>query len=175
MSSLLTKILTAAQVANFGNLINNQSPNTATKTSSTIVNNTLDLQQTIDNLGDRLEEIPFTFINTANNLQSSNVSNDVLIFQGVPVPVGYYGKAQDFNVIFGTVAGTVKIALMDYNAKNIISYYQTGFTTTSNGTAELVIDENQCIALLGQVAGAGTVNVLVTGFIKQKRGLVRHR
>ena len=177
MSSLLTRVAAALQIGQISSLVNTQNPNSTTSTTSTHANNLTTLESTIDNLGDRLEEIPFTFIDTNNNLQSTNVSNDVLIYAGIPVPVGYYGKAQDFNVIFGTTDGTVKLSVMDYNFKNKRSDYQTGLTATNNGTGQLVIDETNTLCLLGQAAGGGTgtVNVLVTGIIRQKRGLVRHR
>ena len=153
----------------------NSNPNSPSVTSTTTGNNLNQLESVIDNLGDRLEEQFFTFINTNNNAQSTNVSNDVLIFPGVPVPTGFIGKVQDVNVNFGTIAGTVKLAIMDFNAKNIISYYQLNISASSNGLNQLVLNENQCLCLLGQVAGAGTVTVLATGILKQKTGLIRNQ
>ena len=170
----LQKILTLAQASTF---LSNNAGNSPTNTSvgNTPTAASTELISVIDNLGDRLEEIPFTFLNTNNVLQSTNVANDVLIYPGVPVPTGYYGKAKDFNVIFGTTAGTVKLSIMDYNAKNKIQDYQTGLAATANGTGELVIDESNCIALLGQSAGAGTCTVIVSGTIKKKSGIVRNQ
>ena len=125
------------------------------------------------NLGDTLNQIPFVFLSSLNNLQSTNVANNVLIMGGVPVPTGYYGVATDFNVIFVTVAGTVKLAVMDWNFQNKISDYQTGLTNSSNGQGALKLDQNQSLCLLGQTAGAGTVNVYCSGYIKKATGLIQ--
>jgi hypothetical protein len=168
--SWFSKIITAIQSTQ---LISNVASGSTTITSrpNTTLNN---LNETIDNLGDRLEEIPFTFFDTYSNLYSSNVSNNVLIAAGNPVPTGYYGIAKDFNIFFGTVAGTVKLSIMDYNFANKKSDYQTGITTTNNGSGAAKLDETEVMCLLGQTAGAGTVGGFVTGVIKLKTGIIRH-
>ena len=70
----------------------------------------------------QLEAIPKAQIflkSGLGNLLSSNVANNVLIMAGFPIPAGFRGALEDFNVNFTTVAGTVRIVILD-KANNII-------------------------------------------------------
>lgn len=108
--------------------------------------------------------IPFIFQKSSRNALSSNVANDVIIYQGPAVPVGYRGSIQDFNLNYGTVAGTVKWCVVDSRGQ-IISDVVTGISATQNGQGSTIIEETQSFAVVGQTAGAGTFGVYCTGFI----------
>ena len=110
--------------------------------------------------------IPYIFQKSSRNSLSSNVSNDVIIYSGPPVPIGYRGTIQDFNLNFGTVAGTVKWVIVDTNGQ-IISNVVTGITATQNGQGSTVIEEGQAFAVAGQSAGSGTFDVYCTGVIRK--------
>jgi len=46
------------------------------------------------------------------NTLSSNVADGVLIMAGFPIPAGFRGALEDFNVNFTTAAGTVRIVIL---------------------------------------------------------------
>lgn len=107
---------------------------------------------------------PFVFLKSSRNALSSNNANDVIIHAGPPVPVGFRGVIQDFNIIFGTAAGTIKLVIID-QSNQIITDVLAGVTATANGTGSTVIEEGDRLAVAGQVAGAGTFGVYFTGLI----------
>lgn len=109
-------------------------------------------------------ERPFVFLKSSRNSLSSNVANDVMIFSGPSVPIGFRGTIQDFNINFGTAAGTIKLVIIDQSGQ-IITNVLTGITATANGTGNTVIEEGYRLAVVGQVAGAGTFDVFMTGKI----------
>jgi len=65
------------------------------------------------------------------NTLSSAVNDGVLIFAGFPIPAGFRGALEDFNVNFTTVAGTVRIVLLD-KSNNIIQDLLRDISSSTN-------------------------------------------
>jgi len=104
---------------------------------------------------------------SGNNL-SSNVANNVLIMAGFPIPAGFRGALEDFNVNFTTVAGTVRLVILD-KSDNIIQDLLRDISSSTNGTGKTVIEEGQKIGVVGQTAGAGIFTVYITGTLQKIR------
>lgn len=102
-----------------------------------------------------------------NNL-SSNVTNDTLIFAGFPIPAGFRGALEDFNVNFTTVAGTVRIVILD-KQNNIIQDLLRDISSSTNGTGKTIIEEGQKIGIVGQTAGAGIFTAYISGTLQKVR------
>ena len=85
-----------------------------------------------------------------------------MIYQGPAVPEGFRATVRDFNLIFTTVAGTVRIVTMDKNSQ-IIQIVLADINATTNGVGETVLEEGERLAVVGQVAGAGVFQVFCTG------------
>jgi len=102
------------------------------------------------------------------NTNSSNVADGVLILAGFPVPAGFRGSLEDFNVNFTTVAGTVRIVILD-KSNNIIQDLLRDISSSTNGTGATVIEEGQKIGVVGQTAGAGVFTIYITGTLQKVR------
>ena len=100
------------------------------------------------------------------NTLSSNVADGVLIMAGFPVPAGFRGALEDFNVNFTTVAGTVRLVILD-KSNNIIQDLLRDISSSTNGTGKTVIEEGQKIGVVGQTAGAGIFTVYITGGLQK--------
>ncbi len=111
--------------------------------------------------------IPQIFLKSGlGNTLSSNVSNDVLILAGFPIPAGFRGSLEDFNVNFTTVAGTIRLVILD-KSNNIIQDLLRDISSSTNGTGKTVIEEGQKIGVVGQTAGAGIFTVYITGSLQK--------
>ena len=115
------------------------------------------------------QPIPQIFLKSgiANNL-SSNVADGVLILAGFPIPADHRGSLEDFNVNFTTVAGTVRLVILD-KQNNIIQDLLRDISSSTNGTGKTVIEEGQKMGIVGQTAGAGIFTVYVTGTLQKVR------
>jgi len=102
------------------------------------------------------------------NTLSSNVANDVLIMAGFPIPAGFRGALEDFNVNFTTTAGTVRIVILD-KANNIIQDLLRDISSSTNGTGKTILEEGQKIGIVGQTAGAGIFTVYISGTLQKVR------
>ena len=102
------------------------------------------------------------------NTLSSNVADGVLILAGFPIPAGFRGSLEDFNVNFTTAAGTVRIVILD-KQNNIIQDLLRDISSSTNGTGKTVIEEGQKIGIVGQTAGAGLFTVYITGVLQKVR------
>jgi len=100
-----------------------------------------------------------------NNL-SSNVADGALILAGFKIPAGFRGILEDFNVNFTTVAGTVRIVILD-SSDNIIQDLFRDISSNTNGIGKTVIEAGQKIGIVGQTAGAGIFTVLITGTLQK--------
>jgi len=102
------------------------------------------------------------------NTLSSNVANDVLIFAGFPIPAGFRGALEDFNVNFTTAAGTVRIVILD-KQNNIIQDLLRDISSSTNGTGKTILEEGQKIGIVGQTAGAGIFTAYISGTLQKVR------
>jgi len=115
------------------------------------------------------QPIPQIFLKSGfGNTLSSNVADGVLILAGFPIPQGHRGSLEDFNVNFTTVAGTVRLVILD-KQNNIIQDLLRDISSSTNGTGKTVIEEGQKMGLVGQTAGAGLFTVYVTGTLQKVR------
>lgn len=103
-----------------------------------------------------------------NNTHSSNVADGVLIFAGFPIPAGFRGALEDFNVNFTTAAGTVRIVLLD-KQNNIIQDLLRDISSSTNGTGKTILEEGQKIGIVGQTAGAGIFTTFISGTLQKIR------
>ena len=101
---------------------------------------------------------------------SSNVNANVEILAGPQIPQGYKATIKDFNLIFSTVAGTVRLVILDAN-KNIIQPLLTGINSTTNGLGETVLESNQRLGVVGETAGAGLFTVYCSGILQRNINL----
>lgn len=103
-----------------------------------------------------------------DNDLSSNVADGVLIFSGFPIPAGFRGALEDFNINFTSTAGTVRLVILD-NQNNIIQDLLRDIASSTNGTGKTVIEEGQKLGIVGQSAGVGIFSVYVTGTLQKVR------
>lgn len=125
----------------------------------------------IENLSRNLKSVAdqtpkgFIFLKGSTNL-SSAVNANVEIQAGPMVPQGYKATVKDFNLIYSTAAGAVRLVIGDAN-KNIIQPLLTGITSTTNGLGETVLEENQRLMVVGETSGAGTFTVYCSGILQK--------
>jgi len=103
-----------------------------------------------------------------NNTLSSNVADGVLIFAGFPIPAGFRGALEDFNVNFSTTAGTVRIVILD-KQNNIIQDLLRDISSSTNGTGKTILEEGQKIGIVGQTAGVGIFTAYISGTLQKVR------
>ncbi len=126
------------------------------------------LQQSILEQIRRIPQAQIFLKSGINNTLSSNVANDELIFAGFPIPQGFRGSLEDFNVNFTTSLGTVRIVILD-KSNNIIQDLLRDITSSTNGTGKTIIEEGQKIGIVGQVAGAGIFTAYISGTLQKVR------
>jgi len=102
------------------------------------------------------------------NTLSSNVADGVLIMAGFPIPANHRGSLEDFNVNFTTVAGTVRLVILD-KQNNIIQDLLRDISISTNGTGKTILEEGQKMGIVGQTAGAGVFTVYVSGTLQKVR------
>lgn len=124
----------------------------------------LSLSSQIKNLADQTPKA-FIFLKGPTAL-SSNVAANVEILAGPKIPPGHKATIKDFNLIYSTIAGTVRLVIMDAN-KTIIQPLLTGINSTTNGLGETVLEENQRLAVVGETAGAGLFTVYCSGIVQK--------
>ena len=113
------------------------------------------------------QPIPQIFLKSGlGNTLSSNKTDGQLILAGFPIPAGHRGSLEDFNVNFTTVAGTVRLVILE-KSNNIIQDLLRDISSSTNGTGKTVIEEGQKIGVVGQSAGAGIFTVYITGSLQK--------
>lgn len=105
---------------------------------------------------------PGIFLKSFNNNLSSNVADAVIILKGPKIPSGHKATVKDFNVNFTTVAGTIRLVIID-GSDNILIDVLRSINSSTNGTGATVLEENQALAIVGQTAGAGVFSVYCSG------------
>ena len=126
------------------------------------------LTREMKNVADQTPK-PFIFLKGPTGL-SSNVNADVEILAGPQIPQGYKATVKDFNLIFSTAAGTVRLVIMDAQ-KNIIQPLVPTITANTNGIGETVLESNQRLAVVGESAGAGVFTVYCSGILQRNTPL----
>ena len=123
-----------------------------------------ELNKNIKSLADQTPKA-FIFLKGPTAL-SSNVSANVEILAGPQIPQGYKATIKDFNLIYSTAAGAVRLVIGDAN-KNIIQPLLGGISSTLNGLGETVLEGNQRLMVVGETAGAGSFTVYCSGILQR--------
>jgi len=126
------------------------------------------LEQLNTNIEIQTEKIekPFIFLRSNRNNLSSNVADDASILVGPKTPQGFQGIIEDFNINFSTVAGTIKLVIMDAN-EQILNNLILDITASQSGIGRTVLENGQRLAVVGQTAGAGIFGVYCAGFLRR--------
>ena len=109
----------------------------------------------------------FTFLNLNNQAVSANQAANTIIAVGVPVPNGFRGRVQDFNINFTASGGSVGYAILDYNGRNIIQIITPNINSSSSGFGNTVLDSNTCIGIIVTTQGGGTLTGYISGELEQ--------
>ena len=114
---------------------------------------------------------PFKFLKTSGGVLSSAFAEDVLIVEGRPVKPNHEATVKDFNLIFKTVDGTVKIVILNEGG-DIETELLVDVNSNINGLGETVLEEGQQLAVVGQSVGGGTgiFTVYCSGITQQVKG-----
>jgi len=107
------------------------------------------LQSSILQQIERIPQAQIFLKSGIGNTLSSNVANNVLIMAGFPIPAGFRGSLEDFNVNFTTAAGTVRIVILD-KQNNIIQDLLRDISSSTNGTGKTILEQGQKIGIVGQ-------------------------
>ncbi len=134
----------------------------------TLVLGIAELNKSVKNLSDQTPK-GFIFLKGPTTL-SSNVAANVEILAGPQIPQGYKATIKDFNLIYSTAAGNVRLVIGDSN-KNIIQPLLTGINSTVNGLGETVLEENQRLMVVGETAGAGSFTIYCSGILQRNVSL----
>lgn len=148
----------------FSNLLTKNLGNTESDLHNLLIGIDI-LNQSLNRNADLIPK-PQIFLKSNNNNLSSNVADAVLILSGVKIPQGHRATVEDFNINFTTVAGTVRLVILDA-AENIITDVLRSINSSTNGTGKTVLEEGQSLAVVGQVAGAGVFSVYCSGTIQR--------
>lgn len=125
-----------------------------------------DLGSMVTRLGEIVQSFPkpFVFLRTLPAGVTTNEAADVLLAMGTPVPRGFKGQVEDFNINFVTAAGTVQLVIMN-SSGNIVSRVLRNISSDTSGIGKTILDEGERLALVGQTAGAGVASVYCSGTI----------
>lgn len=151
----------------FSNLVTNRISQNLGNTEFDLHTLILEIEILNKNIRSLSDQTPkgFIFLKGSTNL-SSNVAANVEILAGPQIPQGYKATIKDFNLVFSTTAGTVRLVILDAN-KNIIQPLLTGINSTTNGLGETVLEENQRLGVVGETAGAGIFTVYCSGILQK--------
>lgn len=103
-----------------------------------------------------------------NDVLSSNHADAVIILQGTTIPDGHVGVVEDFNINFTTVAGTVRLCVLD-SGNGIRTDILRDINSSTNGTGRTVLEQGEKLAVVGQSAGAGVFSAYCSGFLQKRQ------
>ncbi len=126
------------------------------------------LQQSILTQIERIPQAQIFLKSGIGNNLSSGVADGVLIMAGFPIPADHRGSLEDFNVNFTTVAGTVRLVILD-KQNNIIQDLLRDISSSTNGTGKTILEAGQKMGVVGQTSGAGIFTVYVSGTLQKVR------
>jgi len=128
------------------------------------------LNQSIE-LQSKISDIPYVFLRSNGQRLSTTGTAGDFIITGNPVPPGFRGTVEDFNVTFGTSGGTVELVILDQN-NNLINFLVTAITANQNGSGATVLEEGQKLAIRLNTSGAGVIGTFCSGKIKRTNVIV---
>ena len=128
------------------------------------------LNQSIE-LQSKISDIPYVFLRSNGQRVSTTGSAGDILVAGNPVPPGFMGTIQDFNVTFGTSGGTVELVVLDANDQ-VLNYLVTAITANQNGSGATVLQEGQKLGIRLNTSGSGLIGTICTGKIKRTNVIV---
>ncbi len=128
------------------------------------------LNQSIE-LQSKIVDIPYVFLRSNGQRLSTTGSAGDIIIAGNPVPPGFMGTIQDFNVTFGTTGGTVELVILDANDQ-VINFLVQSITAKQNGSGATVLQEGQKLGIRLNTSGSGLIGTICTGKIKRTNVIV---
>ena len=90
------------------------------------------------------------------------MADGVLILSSPPTPANTYIVIADWNVNFTTVAGVVRVVVLDAS-NNIKNNVLLDVNSSTNGTGGAVLEPGDRLAILGSTAGAGVFGCYFSG------------
>ena len=130
-----------------------------------ILENTAAIKQQIERQGKDI-----VLLQSNGSILSSNVADGVEILASAPCPPGHIIKVTDWNLNFTTVAGTVRVVVLDANNR-IVNNVLLLVNSSINGTGGAVLQNGQRLAVLGSTAGAGVFGCFFSAELKKVNGI----
>ena len=133
------------------------------------------IESAINQLVEKLDKVaesrdrPFVFMKAADDTISGNLSANTILIRGTPVPRGFKGVVEDFNINFGTAAGTLRLIIIDPSG-NKSNAILSDITSNTSGIGATVLDEGEALAIEVQTQGASTFGVYFSGKIQKVTG-----
>ena len=152
------------------NLINEKVKESNGSSLETLTQALGQLNQSIE-LQSKIVDIPYVFLRSNGQRLSTTGTAGDLIITGNPVPPGFMGTIEDFNVTFGTAGGTIELVILDANDQ-VINYLVTAITANQNGSGATVLQEGQKLAIRLNTSGAGIIGTFCSGKIKRTNVIV---
>jgi hypothetical protein len=152
------------------NIINNKVNEKNGSSVETLTSALKTLNQSVE-LQSKITEIPYVFLRSNGQRLSTTGSAGDLLVTGNPVPPGFRGTVEDFNVTFGTAGGTVEIVILDQN-NNLINFLVQSITSNQNGSGATVLEEGQKLAIRLNTSGSGIIGTFCSGKIKRTNVIV---
>lgn len=152
------------------NIINNKVNEKNGASVETLTSALQTLNQSVE-LQSKISEIPYVFLRSNGQRISTTGSAGDFLITGNPVPPGFRGTVEDFNVTFGTAGGTVELVILDQN-NNLINFLVMSITANQNGTGATVLEEGQRLGIRLNTSGAGIIGTFCSGKIKRTNVIV---
>ena len=126
----------------------------------------------LNQLVEKLEKVaesrdrPFVFMKAADDTISGDQAAGTILIRGTPVPRGFKGVVEDFNLTFGTAAGVLQLIIIDPsgNKSNAVGTTMSGSTS---GIGATVLDEGEALAIEVNTQGASLFGVYYSGKIQK--------
>ena len=130
----------------------------------------------LNQLVDKLEKVaesrdrPFVFMKAEDDILTADQAAGTIIIKGTPVPRGFKGVVEDFNVTFGTAAGEIKLIIVDPSG-NKANTVLSGIQNNTSGVGATVLDEGEALGLEVVTQGASsTLGCYFSGKIQKVNG-----
>ena len=152
------------------NLINEKVKEQNGQSFETLSQAIAQLNQSIE-LQSKISDIPYVFLRSNGQRISTTGSAGDILIAGNPVPPGFMGTIEDFNVTFGTSGGTVELVILDAN-NQVINFLVMAISANQNGTGATVLQEGQRLGIRLNTSGAGIIGTFCSGKIKRTNVIV---
>lgn len=102
-------------------------------------------------------EIPTSFIKSQTSININGIGANTIIARSPPVPDGFVGKIQDFNVNFSsTGTGSVQLVRITSSGQ-IFNTVLVNIAASQSGIGQTVLSSGEACAIVIDTAGTGTI------------------